>query len=101
MKGIGWSSSRKRTFKAGPICLCADVYDLAQLEPWIGSHQHLLDKATFEQLAYRDLITSVPGNGPLPDSYAFNYFDETVTATHFGIKLRFYEHVARLHQALV
>lgn len=89
------------TFNAGLICLHSNAYDLVKLNDWIGANQDRMDLApTFEQSAYRNLITSQPGNAPLPGSYPFNYTDETVTATHFGIKLRFYENLERVREAL-
>jgi hypothetical protein len=93
---------KEATFNAGLICLDSHVYSLAALDAWIGANKDRMDLApTFEQSAYRHLITSEPGNAPLPGSYAFNYTDDDVTATHFGIKLRFYENLERVRPDLV
>ncbi|MBS0555642.1 MAG: hypothetical protein JSS47_24440 [Proteobacteria bacterium] len=94
---------RDATFNAGLICLNAPgTYDLELLDEWIGENKHRMDLApTFEQWAYRHLITREPHLGaPLPDSYPFNYTDATVTATHFGIKVRFFENTHRVRDAL-
>lgn len=90
---------KEATFNAGLICLHApETYDLELLEQWISENKHRMDLApTFEQSAYRHLITRTPELGaPLPSSYPFNYTDESVKATHFGIKVRFFENTERV-----
>lgn len=94
---------KEPTLNAGLICLHAPAaYDLPLLDEWIGNNKHRMDLApTFEQSAYRYLITRAPGLGaPLPDSYPFNYTDDSVTATHFGIKVRFFENTRRVCSSL-
>lgn len=94
---------KEATFNAGLICLHGpSSYNLALLNDWIGENKHRMDLApTFEQSAYRHLITRKPGlSAPLPDTYPFNYTNTSVTATHFGIKVRFFENVHRVRRRL-
>jgi hypothetical protein len=93
---------KEATFNAGLICMDSHVYSLDVLDDWIGVNKDRMNFApTFEQSAYRHLITSEPGNVPLPNSYSFNYTDADVTATHFGIKLRFYQNIGRIQARLL
>lgn len=94
---------KEPTFNAGLICLHGPAsYDLGLLDTWIGENKHRMDLApTFEQSAYRHLITRSSELGaPLSDAYPFNYTDGSVVATHFGIKVRFFENTERLQSTL-
>lgn len=94
---------KEPTLNAGLICLHGpSAYDIALLDEWIGNNKDRMDLApTFEQSAYRYLITRQPGLGaPLPAHYPFNYTDASVTATHFGIKVRFFENTNRVYSRL-
>lgn len=92
---------RPTAANAGLLCFDKQVFSLEIIEKWIGEHRNLMDKyATFEQAAYNHLILRQGQATPLPDSYAFNYTDDEVTATHFAIKVRFFENVSRLIKPL-
>lgn len=92
---------RPTAANAGLLCFDKKALDLALVDKWIGEHRDLMDKyATFEQAAYNVLILREGKATPLPDTYSFNYTDDLVTATHFAIKVRFFENVSRLSGAL-
>lgn len=86
---------------AGLLCLDKRIYDLDAIEAWIGKNLEHMDRlATFEQHAYNHLLKTSPGGAALPDSYSFNYTDESVVATHFAIKHLFFGNLPRLKPAL-
>lgn len=90
-----------RTLNSGLICLHKSVFDLEAIEGWIGANKELMyESSNFEQLLYEHFIKAQAGNQPLPDSYPFNYTDPDVVATHFGIKIRFFENLKRIEKAL-
>lgn len=92
---------RPTAANAGLLCFDKKALDLALVDKWIGEHRDLMDKyATFEQAAYNFLILREGKATPLPDTYSFNYTDDLVMATHFAIKVRFFENVSRLSGAL-
>jgi len=94
---------KEPTLNAGLICLDeSSTYDLNLLDTWIADNKHRMDLApTFEQSAYRYLITRQPGLGAaLSEDYPFNYTDSSVVATHFGIKVRFFENTNRVRAVL-
>ncbi len=86
---------------AGLLCLDKRAYDLEAIETWIDRNRELMDKlATFEQHAYNHLVKRKGGSMALPDSYSFNYTDDTVVATHFAIKHLFFGNLHRLQHIL-
>jgi hypothetical protein len=86
---------------AGLLCFDKRGYDLGLIEDWIGRNREKMDKyATFEQSTYNHLVQTRGGSVPLPDSYSFNYTDQTVTATHFAIKHLFFRNLPRLEKVL-
>ena len=86
---------------AGLLCLDKNAFSLDIIENWIGTHKDLMDKyATFEQAAYNHLLKSKGDGVPLPDTYSFNYTDQDVIATHFAIKILFFENIKRLVKVL-
>jgi len=88
-------------FNAGLLCLDKRAYDLEVIESWIGKKKELMDKiATFEQMAYNNLVEEKGGGTALSDSYSFNYTDADVIATHFAIKHLFFRNLPRLQRAL-
>jgi len=87
---------------AGLLCFDKRIYNLETIEAWIGRNKKLMNKiATFEQHAYNYLLQENGKSLPLPDSYSFNYTDDSVSATHFAIKHLFFENVSRLTPALM
>ena len=86
---------------AGLLCFDRRGYDLEMIESWIGRDRHMMTQyATFEQRMYNLLLEHRGGATRLPDTYAFNYTDENIVATHFAIKHRFFENIPRIQQAL-
>jgi len=85
---------------AGLLCFAKSAFSLESIEGWIARDRAMMDKyATFEQRMYNLLLQRWGGAIPLPDSYAFNYTDEDVVATHFAIKHLFFDNVPRLQDA--
>ena len=86
---------------AGLLCFDKRAFNLEAIDNWIGDHKELMDKyATFEQAAYNHLVKQKGGSIPLPDTYSFNYTDQHVVATHFAIKILFFQNLKRLQKAL-
>jgi len=87
---------------AGLLCFDKRIHNLETIEAWIGRNKQLMNKiATFEQHAYNYLLQQDGKGLPLPDSYSFNYTDDSVSATHFAIKHLFFENVPRLAPVLI
>lgn len=85
----------------GLLCLDKRIHDLDVIEGWIGRNLERMDRlATFEQHAYNHLLQTSAGGAALPDSYSFNYTDDSVVASHFAIKHLFFENLPRLKRAL-
>lgn len=88
-------------FNSGLICFNGSAFNLPVLDDWLGNHKERVDKVyTFEQQTYNHLVHQTESHGPLPASYSFNYNDRDSVATHFGIKLLFFEHLKIVRQAL-
>ena len=88
-------------FNAGLLCFDKRAFDLDAIDAWIGAKKELMVKyATFEQAAYNHLVKRKGGSAPLPDSYSFNYTDDRVAATHFAIKVLFFQNLHRLEEVL-
>lgn len=86
---------------AGLLCFDKRAFDLDTIDNWIGSRKGSIDMhATFEQATYNHLIKKKGGSSSLPDTYSFNYTDENVIATHFAIKILFFQNLNRLSKVL-
>jgi hypothetical protein len=92
-----------QTLNSGLICFDRKrLIDLDKIETWIGDNKDLMySDPVFEQLAYSYLIKRQPDSEALPgELYAFNFTNESVIATHFGMKRLFFENIARIEDAL-
>jgi hypothetical protein len=88
-------------FNSGVICFDKAALDLSILDKWLGDNQELVDSVyILEQKAYNILVHNAPSHEPLPISYSFNYNDLNCIATHFGIKILFFQNLKRVLNAL-